>query len=221
MNVLSAAPVQGFHAASRPGAAGAATHPGRVRSAPMQLVGFSPPLSVGIPTERLMANADPAGAGRQHRSNWCWAACIQMVLNYHGLPVPQEALVARMFGGALPDLPQPGLGICQALSGFTQDRHGQTCRVDADPRSLNDRSVLDELHRGNPLIVGLDNPNGQGGHAYVLSAANFRLDSLGNPHVTSVILRDPWPDNPSRIELPVGEFNARCNFATRVIVERL
>jgi hypothetical protein len=33
--------------------------------------------------------ASPNQNGRQRQANWCWAASIQMVLNYHGLYVSQ------------------------------------------------------------------------------------------------------------------------------------
>ena len=53
----------------------------------------------GVPTEEFVHFAAPEGAGRQKMENWCWAACIQMVLNYHGLYVDQKDVVARVFKG--------------------------------------------------------------------------------------------------------------------------
>ncbi|WGF93340.1 hypothetical protein [Aequorivita marisscotiae] len=35
---------------------------------------------------------------RQESQNWCWAACIQMVLDYQGLEVGQCEIVNNAFG---------------------------------------------------------------------------------------------------------------------------
>lgn len=35
---------------------------------------------------------------RQEEDCWCWAACVQMVLNYQGVDVDQEDLVRRAKG---------------------------------------------------------------------------------------------------------------------------
>jgi hypothetical protein len=40
-----------------------------------------------------------AANSRQRANNWCWAACIQMVLNYHGLYITQEDIVRQCYGG--------------------------------------------------------------------------------------------------------------------------
>ena len=37
-------------------------------------------------------------AANQEYDSWCWAACVQMVLNYQGLYVEQKDLVKRAFG---------------------------------------------------------------------------------------------------------------------------
>jgi hypothetical protein len=42
--------------------------------------------------EEVVAKSRPATDGRQRRENWCWAACSQMVMNYHGLEQTQEDL---------------------------------------------------------------------------------------------------------------------------------
>src|SRR5258708_30757111 len=41
----------------------------------------------------------------QQRSNWCWAACIEMVFRYRGLRLTQERIVEETFGG---DVNRPG-----------------------------------------------------------------------------------------------------------------
>ena len=36
-------------------------------------------------------------AARQLNSQWCWAACIKMVLNYYGVSITQKQIVARTY----------------------------------------------------------------------------------------------------------------------------
>ena len=54
--------------------------------------------SAGIFSGEFEFFAAPQQQGRQRQQNWCWAATTQMVLNYHGLYVTQEQVVARIFG---------------------------------------------------------------------------------------------------------------------------
>ncbi len=153
--------------------------------------------------------------------NWCWAACIQMVLNYHGLYVTQEQIVTRVYGAAV-DRPATPAEIIAALSGWAPDTRGRWSEIIADPYNIEPETVIDDLTRRWPLIVGLAGPNPQiPGHAYVLTAAYYYLDEYGDPQIYRVVLRDPYPTSPSRIEMPIDEFVERLEFATRVYVKRL
>jgi len=55
----------------------------------------------GIPSKDFKYRAAPESSGRQRQTNWCWAASIQMVLNFHGVDVTQEEIVQRIFGTLL------------------------------------------------------------------------------------------------------------------------
>lgn len=59
----------------------------------------------GIPSNEFEYFAAPQTDGHQRQSNWCWAACVQMVLNYRGVPVTQEQVVQRIFAEAVPNVP--------------------------------------------------------------------------------------------------------------------
>ena len=61
----------------------------------------------GVKSEEFVHFAAPESAGKQRMENWCWAACIQMVLNYHGLYVDQQDIVTRIYGAAI-DRPANG-----------------------------------------------------------------------------------------------------------------
>lgn len=172
----------------------------------------------GVPSEQFVHFAAAEGDGRQRMQNWCWAACIQMVLNYHGLYVKQEDIVKRVFGGAV-DRPAGPQEILYALQGWAPDSRGRTSAVEADNRNLDPSSVIQDLEYRWPLIVGLQGA-GNTGHAYVLTAVYYQV-MQGQPYIQRVVLRDPYPTKQSRLEMSMQEFMQRCTFATRVHVRRM
>ena len=140
-----------------------------------------------------------------------------MVLNYHGLYVSQEQIVARVFGG-LVDSPASSEEILAALSGWAPDNRGRYSSIYADPYVFNDPDLVWNLAYKWPIIVGLQ--SAPIGHAYVLTAVHYRLDPYGVPIVEKVVLRDPWPTRPSRQELNWAEFRKRLMFSAGVYVRR-
>ncbi len=175
----------------------------------------------GVPTEEFVYFAAPDSGGRQRQSNWCWAACIQMVLNYHGLYITQDQIVSRVYGH-LVDRPAVPAQIMSALSGWAPDVRGRYSAIYADSTNISEATVIDDLHRRWPLIVGLGSlhPNEQG-HAFVLTGVIYQFDAYNQPVLLEVILRDPYPGNQSRVEMGAEEFFARLQFAARIYVERL
>ncbi|MDR3562470.1 MAG: papain-like cysteine protease family protein [Negativicutes bacterium] len=171
----------------------------------------------GVPTEQFQYFAAPDGYGRQRAANWCWAASIQMVLNYHGLYITQEEIVTRIYGKLI-DQPGEPAQILQALSGWAPDMRGRYSAIVADPYSISEAALVSDLAYRWPLIVGLKGD--PVGHAYVLTAVNYEVDSQNNPNIKSVVLRNPWPGGPSREVMNWKEFMSRLTFATRVRVLR-
>ncbi|MEC4819597.1 MAG: papain-like cysteine protease family protein [Scytonema sp. PMC 1069.18] len=173
----------------------------------------------GIPRDQLEYFAAPQVQGRQRQSNWCWAAAVQMVLNYHGLYVTQEQVVAKIFGELInkPGAPENILG---ALSGWAPDTRGRFSNIYASALPLRGSDLVHDLNRRWPLIVGLKQP-GNVGHAYVLTGVTYKVGRNGQLIFRSVILRDPWPRSQSRIEMGWADFESRLTFAARVRVDRL
>lgn len=171
--------------------------------------------TVGIPTDGLVFFSAPEGHGRQRSANWCWAACIQMVLNYHGIPVEQETIVNKVFGSLI-DQPANTEHIDFALNGWGTDENGRDVVVSAISYQIDETIVIRDLAYRWPLIVGLKGD--PIGHAYVLTALTYRNE--GNPIITEVVLRDPFPKNKSRVTMPWQEFLNRCILITRVSVVR-
>jgi len=173
----------------------------------------------GIFSNEFEYFAAPQWGGRQRQSNWCWAACIQMVLNYHGLYITQEQIVQRVFGTMInrPGQPQE---ILSALSGWAPDMRGRYSEVHASTYIGKGSDIVNDLAYRWPLIVGLTQP-GNIGHAYVLSAVYYQVDAANEPIFYKVALRDPWPGNISRLEMSWAEFRQRLTFIARVYVTRL
>lgn len=171
----------------------------------------------GVPTQHFTYFAAPQRGGRQRSANWCWAACIQMVLNYHGVRVTQEQIVRKVYGRLI-DRPAGARTIIAALNGWAPSINGRPVYVQAMPYYVNAQTIIRDLTYRWPLIVGLRQQPIS--HAYVLTAVKYGFNSWRQPVPVSVVLRDPWPGNPSRVELPWTVFASRVMFATRVYVRR-
>ena len=188
-------------------------------SAFAELVQIGPNTFVaGVTSSQFEFFAAPFHAGRQRQANWCWAASIQMLLNFHGLRVTQEEIVRQVFGALVDQGAQPH-EILAALNGWKPNAGGAFSPVQALPYPFDPRRIIKDLAYRWPLIVGLRNEDGSG-HAVVLTAISYHLDSLGNPVFERVIIRDPWPGNPSRQDIPWPEFQRRLQFMAHVRVFR-
>lgn len=147
-----------------------------------------------------------AYVARQRSDNWCWAACTQMVLNYQGVYASQEQIVERVFGSQV-DRPGSAQNIVQGAKGWYVDGHYIDAKADY---SFIPQKLIDDLVNKYPLVVGLSMPGQTVGHAYVLTGISFQKYGE-NIYPHSVILRDPWPDNPSRKVLSWSDFSSRAH----------
>lgn len=145
---------------------------------------------------------------RQRNSNWCWAACAQMVLNYQGVKVSQERIVKRVFGNER-NSPGTAYDIAKGANEWQLDNYTIHAYVE-NPNSTTPKSFINDLRDKYPLVVGLRMPNQTIGHAYVLTGISFRIED--NQYLPQeVILRDPWPENPSRLKLTWQDFRNRVH----------
>lgn len=186
---------------------------------------------VGIPTDYIVQLAAPESAGRQRKENWCWAACVQMGLNFGGIDMTQERIVRKVFGNN-DDQPGNRANMHKALNGqYTNNRQQCVYVLSATLRLLKDahantsvrpwttgETIIGELSHGIPIIVALSNPGSNIGHACLLTGADFYLDARGEAQVTSVILRDPWPSSASRQVMNFAEFRRRLDLSSSMIL---
>ncbi|MEJ4087495.1 papain-like cysteine protease family protein [Galbibacter orientalis] len=173
----------------------------------------------GIPTNEFEAWAAERVSGNQRQANWCWAACSQMVLNYHGLYISQEQIVTKIYGG-LVDRPANESQIKRALSGWAPNVQGRVSNIYCQSGLTSINEITEALAYKWPLIVGLRNPNGGVGHAYVLTAIYYSTDQFNNTIPDKVVLRDPMPGTDGRIEVSWQQFSNRAIMAFKVWVSR-
>lgn len=173
---------------------------------------------VGVRSSDLVTRADPERRGRQRNSEWCWAAISQAILNLHGVPVEQEDVVLRGTG-ALTNRPARGMrSIAAALDGWvTRDGLGRQRTVVARvERSLAPALLVAELAAGRPVLVGL-RETGRTGHIYAITSVVVSVED-GQPRIDAAILRDPWPNSPSRIVKTWNEVERDLGGAVRIAV---
>jgi hypothetical protein len=161
-----------------------------------------------------------AASSRQRANNWCWAACIQMVLNYHGLYITQEDIVRQCYGG-LYDKPGGYEEFAVGLNRWAYNNRGSISKVSFNSYPTNSNEIVNFLSGDWPLIVGI-NTGGDIGHAYVLTAIYYSIgtDQYGNAVAIAdkVVLRDPSPGQVSRQEWPWQTFASHVTHVYKVWV---
>ena len=168
----------------------------------------------GIPSWRMRT-----AAARQASPNWCWAACIQMVLRYFGIRVSQSDIVAAVFG-LLADVPAGFAEIVASLNGFPVTANGFPAVVQATTLLLSDLELAADLALELPIIVGMRRPGQAVGHACLLTAITFqRCPACGKILFGTVTLRDPSPWAPENLEMSWAEFCSSFLGAVRVRVQ--
>ena len=178
---------------------------------------------VGIPSNQM----DYFSAS-QFKSQWCWAASIQMVLNGYGVNIRQDQIVERTYGrnpfGALPNWPGSIQTIHRNLNNWGIDNFGYPYTVMAQiGNGAPSPSILvNELSYGRPVIIGYrSGPNS--GHAVVVTAVSY-IPTPSGPYIQTIVVRDPWPSeenirNKGRVEYPAAALanNIQAYWYVRVV----
>jgi hypothetical protein len=141
----------------------------------------------GIPQEQL----DSVQAF-QEQTQWCWAACIEMVFTFWGHPIDQQDIVTQTWG-RLVNMPAQPYQIIADLNRTWKDSNGNTFRAQGDVYSASGATAAQDLTNGMPLILG------SMGHAMMLTAIAYNRAPNGQGQVTGAIVRDPWPGRGRRV----------------------
>ncbi len=148
---------------------------------------------VGIPGSKL--NYVSAA---QEKAQWCWAASIQMVLNYYDIDITQRQIVERTYGkdvfGDLPDWAASIETIHSNLNNWSVDNKGKTYIVNAQfgAGAPEPFFLIEELSHQRPVIIGYQSESG--GHAVVVTALSYYESAIG-PVIRSIVVRDPLSSN--------------------------
>jgi hypothetical protein len=134
----------------------------------------------------------------QQASEWCWAACIQMVFAYWGHPIPQQEIV-RQTWGIITNMPAQPEQIVQDLNREWKDSRGNRFTSAGDCFSASGVTAAQDLAGDMPLIIGSMK------HAMVLTAVSYKRAKNGQGQVTGAQVRDPWPGNGGRRPLTPQE----------------
>lgn len=136
----------------------------------------------------------------QHLSQWCWAACIEMVFGYHGFVLPQEEIV-RQNWGAIMNFPATIPLIVANLNRPWTDMYGRRFQSRGDSVTANLANAMNDLARDMPLIIAVKTPYEN--HAMVLVSLTYTVDDFGRVYgFHSAVVRDPWPGNGFRVLTP-------------------
>jgi len=149
-------------------------------------------------------------AAPQELSQWCWAACIEMVFRYHGFRVSQRRIVEDTWGDIL-DLPGRPDQILDNLNRDWKDDRGRAFSVSGDVYTANAITAAQDLADDLPLIIGTQ------GHAMVLTSLTYLRDIASRGQVTAAIVRDPWPGRGRRM-LSAPEWHG-TSFLARIRVQ--
>lgn len=150
----------------------------------------------------------------QYKDNWCWAACVQMVLDYYGLSVSQSRIVEQAYGDDY-DFTANKYDIIDALNGWYVN--GYTVRANYE-RYKNAKTLIDAIANGSPLIIGLNERYTSTGHAYVLTHIYFTKDYNGNMTPTRVVVINPAKSGDLEESLDWSEFFKRINTIITVTI---
>ncbi|HLI85967.1 MAG TPA: papain-like cysteine protease family protein [Bryobacteraceae bacterium] len=147
----------------------------------------------------------------QRQSEWCWAACLEMVFAYYGHRVPQAEIV-RQTWGQVANVPGQPYQIVQDLNRPWTDKNGDNFQVRGDVFSANAVTAAQDLANDFPLILG------SLAHAMVLTAITYQgvPNVYGAGTVVGATVRDPWPGRGKRALTPAEYAGAMLLVRIRV-----
>lgn len=146
---------------------------------------------------------------QQEDSQWCWAACIEMVFRYYGYRVRQQRIVSDTWG-SLVNMPGRPDQILANLNRPWIDDRKRKFAVMGDAYSANPLTAANDLSDNMPLIIGTHS------HAVVLTAMRLARNVQGRLSVLAAMVRDPWPGRGRRLLTPQEWMGV--SFAARIRV---
>jgi hypothetical protein len=148
---------------------------------------------IGIPSDALDTHF-----AHQRNGMWCWAACIEMLFEMHGVGVSQEMIVDRHFGSLPGQMPpnKPGdmMHMHASLNHYGIDYNGRHYEVISSlyPGPPSPATIVRELEARKPMLLSYRSRPSMN-HAVLLTGAELVDERPGLRRLRTLIVRDPWP----------------------------
>jgi len=142
-----------------------------------------------ITIETFKTHASPA-----EKSQWSWAACISMILNFYDIPSTQEEVVKKITGdikdipaGSLKEIAEymNGTGITSSLKKLSVNATAYDASV-----FIPFKDMIDEIKEGRPFIIGIANKDKESGHVVICYGVDWYENSEGQC-ITDFYVYDP------------------------------
>jgi hypothetical protein len=136
-------------------------------------------------------------AAMQNNSQWCWAACIQILFKYYRMEVSQEEIVNRTMGKTdadlLPNIPGNIKNITENLNNWSFDKSGYLFRVQALSYigAPKPSFLIKELSTKHPIMIGYKTKKNSD-HAVIIISAKCKKELFSN-NIESIMIYDPYP----------------------------
>ena len=159
----------------------------------------------------------PYTFGKQRESQWCWATCLQMALNFYGVNETQESIVEKVYGtlinlgGSRTDI---DIGVSGSQLTLSQHSAFMVRTLDLE---FKERNIIDSLRNAHPIVLGMKNENPDvTGHDYLIVGANMRYRSDAELEILSLKVINPSRNAKSIEFIPWADATARHNRLLRL-----
>lgn len=134
---------------------------------------------------------------QQQKTNWCWAASIQMVLFYNHIIVEQPEIVQRTVGanynGEIPNLGGSVQMISNNLNKWQLDIVGRQTSITSDfiPHAPSAEEMIENLKKQQPIYLSYKSSLSTN-HAIVITSCRY-IETAKGYEILDFTVRDPWP----------------------------
>ena len=153
----------------------------------------------------------------QRDIGYCWAAAVQMVLNYQNIPVDQEFIV-RQIRGDSPDRTGSLSDITNALSGTSLNILGTPAILYVNPFGYYGSELVADVATNWPVIAGLKDEGAAIGHVVVVAGVEFSMYVYGDVIIHKVLVFDPFVEEEDGKWMSCEDFRHLADFFVRTRV---
>lgn len=177
------------------------------------------PIYIGMDQGKVAELINPNNSGRQRETQWCWAACVQMICAAQGIKYDQENVVKVAMGMKI-NVGGTILDFLNALSEEGTQENGQPIQL--QPKFTQKYAdVMNDLDKKLPLIGAFVVPGEKFGHAMVITGMNLVYNKqILDYEKSHVCLFDPWPGSPPYQEMSLMNCLLLMDYAVRMRVTR-